>query len=124
MKDVRMAAVLKAIEARYPGTRCVVEPWTDPDGDTDVKWWVYVLNARLKDLETLHDFAVQLAIDLYGPDLKPFTMSVEGPRNTRLYLARKVVEARRERVRLRSRKQVGRDRRGSRGGRLTRSRTA
>jgi len=116
VKDVRLAAVMKGVEARYPGTRCVLEPWTDPDGDPDIIWWLYVLNVRPKDSGPLHEFATRVALDLYGPDPKPFIMSVEGSRNTRLYLARKAAEARRERARLRRRQDL-------RGGRRNRSRT-
>ncbi len=124
MNDVRLAAVMMAVEARYPGTRCVVEPWTDPDGDPDTRWWLCVLNVRPKDAGPLHDIAIRIALDLYGPDPLPFTMSVEGRRNTRLFLARKAAEARRGRARLRRAEDRTRAARTRAGGRPARVRSA
>ncbi|MCI0587784.1 MAG: hypothetical protein L0323_13160 [Planctomycetes bacterium] len=99
MKDSRTAAVLRAIEARYPGTRTYVEPWTDPDGDPDIRYQVHVLDVRPAEAGPLRLFASRLALDLFAPDPTPFFLSILDRRTSASFLARKAVEARRERAR-------------------------
>lgn len=82
-----MAALLRAIEARYPGTRAVVDPFRDPEGDPVPRWWVWILYVRDDDLGPLDEFASRLSCDLYGPDPVPFYVHPVGRRRTRKFLA-------------------------------------
>jgi hypothetical protein len=108
MRDARIAAVRRAIEARYPGTRTHVEPWTDPDGDPDIRCLVHVLDVRPAEMGPLRLFASRLALDLFAPDPKPFFLSILDRRSSASFLARKAIEARRERARpRRSRRPAG-----------------
>src|SRR5437867_544220 len=109
-----MAAVIRAIEARYPGTRGVVDRWTHPEGDKELRWWVTVLNVRARDLGPLREFATQLAVDLYGPDPKPFVLSSTGKREARRFLDERAAREREERARTRRGRKPGADRRSRR----------
>ena len=108
MNDDRLAAVTRAVEAKYRGTRCIVEPWTDPDGDPDIRCQVHVLNVRPAEAGPLRLFATRLALDLFAPGPKPFFLSILDRRGSASFLARKAIEARRERARSRrSRRPAG-----------------
>ncbi|MGH7150245.1 MAG: hypothetical protein ACREIU_06090 [Planctomycetota bacterium] len=87
-----MAIVASTIEARFPGVRVVVEPYESPD-DPTVRWWVYILHCRRKNLRTVRQFAIQLGLDLFRPEM-PFIADAREGWNTDLYLARKKAEAR------------------------------
>jgi hypothetical protein len=97
MKDARMAAVMQAIRARYPWTRTVVEPYGDPDGDRNIRWWIWVLNARLSD-EDLPTFAVRIARQIYEPDPRPFFVGFMTRRQSASYLGRRAALARWRRI--------------------------
>jgi hypothetical protein len=99
MRDVRMAALIRAIEARYPGTRSLVERFVDPMGDPDIRWRIWILNIRDRDLGHLGQFAYHLAGELYGPDPLPFYISSVGWRNTKGFLADRAARERRDRTR-------------------------
>ncbi len=124
MRDRRLELVRRAIEARYPGTRTVVEPWSDPDGDPDIRCWLHVLDVRPDDMGPLRLFASQFALDLYRPDGKPFSLSIMGKRTSALFEARRAAETRRERARLRRGRTPGTGARNRRGTRATRATSA
>ncbi len=92
MKDRRMAIVVDTIEARFPGVRVVVEPYTSPD-DATVRWWVYILHCRRGDLDDVSGFAIRLGLDLFRPNI-PFIADPLETWDTALYLASKKAEAR------------------------------
>src|SRR5262245_41317690 len=92
MRDRRMAIVANTIEARFPGVRVVVEPDECPD-DPTVRWWVYILHCRRRDLKDVRRFAIRLGLDLFRPD-RPFLADAREAWDTALYLARKRKEAR------------------------------
>lgn len=119
-----MAAVMRAIEARYPGTRAVVDPYGDPDGDPDIRWWVWVLDVRRKDMGHLERFASELALNLYGPDPKPFFLGSMGKSQSREYLAEKAAKERRGIRRHRARPIHGSPARSPRRTRRARTKTA
>ncbi len=87
-----MAVVVNTIEARFPGVRVVVEPYRSPDDET-IRWWVYILHCRRKDVRTVRLFAIQLGLDVFRPEM-PFIADAREGWNTALYLARKEVETR------------------------------
>ena len=91
MRDPRIPALARAIEARFPGTRVEVDPFRDPEGGRTHRWMLEVLFVREKDMGKggVGDFAYELMSDLYGPEDYPFYVDVNGAKNTRLYLARK-----------------------------------
>ena len=99
-----MAAVIQAIRARYPWTRIVVEPYGDPDGDRNIRWWIQVLNAKPSDND-LPEFAARVAWQIYDPRPRPFFMGFMSRGPSARYLARRAATARWSRAR----------RRGSRG---------
>ncbi|MCI0588355.1 MAG: hypothetical protein L0323_16105 [Planctomycetes bacterium] len=87
-----MAIVANTIEARFPGVRVVVEPYRSPDDET-IRWWVYILHCRRKDVRTVRLFAIQLRLDVFRPEM-PFIADAREGWNTALYLARKKAEVR------------------------------
>jgi len=93
VRDVRLVALVKAIESRFPGTRVVVEPWSDPDGDRRVRWWLEVLHVREDDLGQVIRFAHRLGNDLYGEAGLPFEVGVKDARGTAAYIAYQKAEA-------------------------------
>ncbi len=99
MRDVRMAALIRAIEGRYPGTRALVERFVDPEGDRDIRWWVWILNVRDRDLGPLGQFAYRLARELYEPESFPFHIGSVGRRKTPGFLADRAARERRDRAR-------------------------
>ena len=114
MKNTRMATLIRTVEARYPGVRTVVEPWGDPDGDPDIRWWIDFLYVRRKDLGRLDRFALRVARDLYGEDPLPFCLGGYGAKASREILIRRRAQARRD----------SRRRRASNGSRRRRGRGA
>ncbi len=88
-----MAAVIQAIRARYPWTRIVVEPYGDPDGDRNIRWWIWVLNARLSDHD-LPGFAVGISRQIYDPDTRTFFVGFMTRRQSASYLGRRAALAR------------------------------
>ncbi len=89
-----MTAVIQAIRAKYPGTRVVVEPYGDPDGDRSIRWWLQVMNVNPSEMGPLQRFAGRLADDLYAPAPRPFFMGMLTRRQTTTYLARRAAMAR------------------------------
>ena len=86
MKNARMATLVRTLKARYPGTRIEVEPSLSPD-DPDIRWRVWILNAREKDVPLMDHFAARLARELYGWHTPPFFVGAMGPRATREFLS-------------------------------------
>ena len=93
MKDRRMADLARTIEARWPGTRVVVEPYGSPD-DSTIRWWVYVLHCRRRDLRDVHMFAIRTGHELFNR-APPFITDPREAWSTAAYLARRRAEARR-----------------------------
>ena len=91
MRDPRIPALVRAIEARFPGTRVEIDPFRDPDGDRTHRWMLEVLFVREKDMgkEGVEDFAYRLASALYGGHLLPCYIEANGAKDSRRYLARK-----------------------------------
>ncbi len=94
-----MEALIRAIEARYPGTRAFVERFADPMGDPDIRWRIWILDIRDRDLGLLGQFAYHLAGEHYGPDPLPFYVSSVGWRRTKRFLADRAARERRDRAR-------------------------
>ena len=93
MNDRRRIAILvRTVEARFPGTKAVVDPYGSPD-DEEIRWWIRILHARRAEEPIVNHFANRLAIDLYDGHVPPFFVGAEGARGTREYLARKRAEA-------------------------------
>ncbi|HEU5393406.1 MAG TPA: hypothetical protein VFV36_01260 [Candidatus Methylomirabilis sp.] len=124
MNDVRLAAVIRAVEAKYRGTRCIVEPWTDPDGDPDIRCQVHVLNVRPAEAGPLRLFATRLALDLFAPGPKPFFLSILDRKTSASFLARRANEARRDRARSQRMRRPAEGARNRRGSRPARTRPA
>lgn len=81
-----MRTVIRTIEARFPGSRVIVEPFGVPE-DPEIRWILRVLNVREKDTPLVLDFGIDLAIDLYGKMPIPFSLSPMGPRGTARFLS-------------------------------------
>ncbi|HET6203496.1 MAG TPA: hypothetical protein VFI25_11920 [Planctomycetota bacterium] len=92
MKDRRVCIVANTSEARFPGVQVVVEPYGSPDDET-IRWWVYILHCRRKDLRTVRRFAIGLGLDLFRPGMA-FIADARERWDTALFLARKKKEAR------------------------------
>src|SRR5262245_66571368 len=87
-----MAIVATTIEARFPGVRVVVEPYECPD-DPTVRWWVYILHCRRRDLKDARRFAIRLGLDLFRPDM-PFLADARAAFGRAPFRDRKKSEAR------------------------------
>ena len=105
MRDGRIATLVRTVEARFPGTKAVVDAYRSPD-DPEIRWWIRILHAPRGKEHLVSTFANRLALDLYNWREPPFFVGAEGPRRTREYLARKRAEA--------ARRRIGRARRPSR----------
>lgn len=81
-----MDAVIRAIEARYAGTRVVALPYRTPD-DPAVRFWLRVLHVRERDLVSVEIFGDDFASELYGKRPLPFILTSYGARNTAHFLA-------------------------------------
>lgn len=92
MKDARIVTLIRTVEARFPGTKVVVDPYGCPD-DEEIRWWVSILHAPRGKEPLVNQFAIRLALDLYHWRGLPFIVGAKGPRGTREYLARKRTEA-------------------------------
>ena len=103
MNDRRIAILVRTVEARFPGTKAVVDPYGSPD-DEEIRWWIRILHARRAEEPIVNHFANCLARDLYDGHVPPFFVGAEGPRGTREYLARKRAEAARSRKSVRTAK--------------------
>lgn len=95
-----MATLIRTVEARYPGTRIVIEPCGSPD-DPDFRWWVWVLNAPEKEVPLVTQFATRLALELYDWHTPNFFVGAQSPRATRKFLARRRAAGAEERARVR-----------------------
>ncbi|HET6202899.1 MAG TPA: hypothetical protein VFI25_08870 [Planctomycetota bacterium] len=87
MTDVRVAALGRAIESRWPGSKVVVEPYRSPD-DPLIRWWVYILGIRYPEAGAAIDFGWELSRDLFRNEPMSFFMSAESPASARRILAR------------------------------------
>ena len=104
MRDVRLAALIKAVESRFPGVEVMVEHWSDPDGDRRIRWWLEILHVREDDLSAVSRFAHHLGAELYGDAGLPFEVGVKDAEGTAAYLARRKAEALRDARLARARK--------------------
>jgi len=104
VREVRLAALVRAIETRFPGVHVEVEPWTDPDGDETIRWWLEILRVRDRDRIAVHQFTRHLSNDLYGPEKVPLCFSLQDAKGTAAYLARRKAEALRDARLARARK--------------------
>lgn len=92
MKDRRLAAVVRAIEERFPGAKVHVEPWACPEGDHSCRWWLSTPGVRRSRAREIHAFALELGDRLYGWKRVPFRFSSLGPWNTRAWLEKRRAE--------------------------------
>ena len=91
MNDRRIAILARTVEARFPGTKVVVDPYGSPD-DEEIRWWISILHTPRGKEVLVDKFAIGLAFDLYNQRSFPFFVGAEGPRGTREYLGRKRAE--------------------------------
>ncbi|HKB15123.1 MAG TPA: hypothetical protein VKF62_03610 [Planctomycetota bacterium] len=88
MTGGRLAAVVRAIHRRFPGTRVLLEPYRSPDGDPHIRWWLHVINVPARWRSRVDDFAILKGFELFGPGRLPYFSSVCGPRETAATIAR------------------------------------
>jgi hypothetical protein len=100
MRKRRIWRLARAVEARYPGARVVVERWGDPE-DPAVHWFLEVLNVRGRDKSLVWDLVETLAEKRFGMEL-PFCFGVSNLRETREYLASRMERRRARRIRART----------------------
>jgi hypothetical protein len=75
MRDPRIRSLIEAIEARYPGTRVVVQRWGGRE-DPDIRWWLWVLNVPEDRLTAVDRFASRRTTRIYGKRTVPFFTSI------------------------------------------------
>ena len=94
MKSRRYEKLVRQIEAEYPGTRVVVDPYTTHDGFRDIRWFVHILDCPARLRFRAEDYAYHRALELWGGMSFPFFIDAYGPRATRRYLAERAARAR------------------------------
>jgi|SRR5262245_44274208 len=110
VRDVRFKALRLAIQARWPGSRVVWEPYASPD-DPSIQGWVHILHVPDREVFEAGDLAVRLASDLFPGPSRFFVRAVLPEHEASML----------RRLRLRpSRAREGRGRRAS-SGRIRRS---
>ncbi len=90
-----MTALIRSIERHFPGAKVYVEPWNDPDGNPEYKWWISVPGWPRRRRGELHMFVIRRERELFGRDPRPYFYSSYGPWDLKAYKAR--VRAVRER---------------------------
>ena len=89
MRDVRLKAVARAIEARYPGSRVVIEPWEDFEAPV-IQWWFSILDVAPRHLVEAGRFAHEVGERLYGGwERCPFYAGAMDRRSSRKFLEEK-----------------------------------
>lgn len=78
MSDPRIAAVIGAVESRYPGIRLEAEPWGTPE-DPAIRWFLWILQFPEGRGAEIQAFALRRAHELFGEDPLPFFVAPAGP---------------------------------------------
>ena len=89
----RIAQMVAAVEAKFPGVVGVVQPHQDPDLAA-VRQFVYLVNVQDEELCSVEDYAFDIAEGLYGDDPHDFLVSAVGPINSRKHFPDAVERAR------------------------------
>ncbi len=84
---VRMVALAKAIESRWPRSRVIFEPYRSPD-DPLIRWWVHILGLSFEEGWAATDFGLDASKGLFGKDPIPFFLTSERGSRARDLLAR------------------------------------
>jgi len=86
MRNPRIRALIEAIEARYSGTRVVVERWGGGE-DPDIRWRLWILDVPQDRVAAVEKFASRETTRLYGYGLVPYFAHAVGREDTRKHFA-------------------------------------